>query len=97
MINRNDLETMLQNQASKAHVTPDHILSQVKDVTYFYHKTLTIAVIELQNGFMVVGTSACVDSADFNIEIGNKLAYDQALNKVWELEGYVLRNKLAGR
>ena len=55
---------------------------------------VTICIIILENGFKVEGVSACVDPANYNEEIGRKCAYENAFNKIWELEGYMLRQSL---
>tara|TARA_R110000868_G_scaffold102049_5_gene280983 strand:+ start:1603 stop:2430 length:828 start_codon:yes stop_codon:yes gene_type:complete len=55
---------------------------------------LTLCVIELQNGFVVVGKSAAADPENFNAELGQKIAYEDALSQVWPLEGYLLRERL---
>ena len=52
-------------------------------------------VLTLKNGFMVVGESACASPANFDAELGKKIAHDNARNKIWALEGYALRNRLA--
>lgn len=57
---------------------------------------LTFCVLVLSNGFTVTGESACASPENFNAEIGNKIARTNAVNKVWPLMGYALRNKLAG-
>lgn len=57
---------------------------------------LTICVLLLQNGFTVVGKSACASPENFNAELGRKIARDDARNQIWALEGYALRSKLAG-
>jgi len=59
-------------------------------------KLLTFCVLVLRNGFTVTGESACASPENFNAEIGNKIARTNAVNKVWPLMGYALRNKLAG-
>ena len=43
---------------------------------------LTICVLVLRNGFTVIGTSACASPENFDTEIGRKLAYEDARNKV---------------
>lgn len=58
-------------------------------------KCLTICVMVLKNGFMVTGESACASPANFNAEIGRKIARDNARNKIWALEGYMLKSQLA--
>lgn len=54
----------------------------------------TICVLTMKNGFEVVGESACVDPANFDYELGKKYAYENAFNKLWQLEGYVLQSNL---
>jgi hypothetical protein len=57
---------------------------------------LTFCVLVLKNGFTVTGESACASPENFDAEIGRKIARANAVNKVWPLMGYALRNKLAG-
>jgi len=39
-------------------------------------------------GFTIAGRSACVDPANFNLEIGRQLARKDAESQLWRLEGY---------
>lgn len=55
---------------------------------------VTICIIILENGFKVEGVSACVDPANYNEEIGRKCAYENAFEKIWQLEGYLLRQAM---
>lgn len=56
---------------------------------------LTFCVLVLRNGFTVTGESACASPENFNAEIGNKIARQNARDKIWPLEGYLLRSRLA--
>ena len=56
--------------------------------------TLTICVLTLENGFTVTGESACVDPNNFDKDIGEKIAYENAREKIWQLEGYLLMSRL---
>ncbi len=56
---------------------------------------LTFCVLVLRNGFTVTGESACASPENFDAEIDRKIARDNAVNKVWMLEGYLLKEKLA--
>lgn len=78
-------------------VTPDHIESVIVAGSYhvFPGTTVTVCCLTLRNGFTVIGESACADPANFNEELGRKIAYDNARNKIWQLEGYLLRQKLS--
>ncbi len=55
---------------------------------------LTICVIVLKNGFTVMGQSACADPANFNKEVGERLAREDAQNKIWPLMGYALKQEV---
>ena len=54
----------------------------------------TICQLTLRNGFTVIGKSACVDVRNYNQALGEKYAYEDAISKVWELEGYLLKETL---
>lgn len=56
--------------------------------------TLTVCALTLRNGFQVTGESAAASPSNFDEEIGRKIAHDQARNKIWMLEGYLLKQKL---
>jgi hypothetical protein len=56
---------------------------------------LTFCVLILRNGFTVTGESACASPDNFDAEIGRKIARANAVNKMWPLMGYALKNKLS--
>lgn len=58
---------------------------------------LTICVLVLRNGFTVTGESACASPANFNAELGRKLARDKAVGKAWAFMGFRLRDRLTVR
>lgn len=58
-------------------------------------KLLTFCVLTLKNGFTVTGESACASPENFDAEIGRKIARENAVNKIWMLEGYLLKQKLS--
>lgn len=55
---------------------------------------LTFCVLVLRNGFTVTGESACASPENFNAEIGRRIARENAVAKIWPLEGYLLRQRL---
>ncbi len=75
-------------------VTADSIKAKIRHVSYIVHEHLTLCILELENGFFVVGQSAPASPANFDADVGKRYSYDQAFNKVWELEGYALRCRL---
>lgn len=56
---------------------------------------LTFCVLILKNGFTVTGESACASPKNFDAEIGQKIARQNAVQKIWLLEGYLLKQKLS--
>jgi hypothetical protein len=57
------------------------------------NKTM-ICEITLENGFTVRGDSAIVSIDNFDEEIGKEVAFKNARKKIWELEAYLLQEKL---
>ena len=55
---------------------------------------LTFCVLVLKNGFTVTGESACASPENFDAEIGRRVARENAVNKMWPLLGYALKDKL---
>jgi hypothetical protein len=78
-------------------ITPADIEAAVAKEEYhvFGGSTLTVCCLTLQNGFTVTGESACASPENFNAELGQRIARDNAKQKIWALEGYLLRSKLA--
>ena len=58
-------------------------------------KLLTFCVLVLKNGFTVTGESACASPENFDAELGRKIARENAVNKMWPLMGYALKQKLS--
>jgi hypothetical protein len=62
-----------------------------------YHASLdllTICVITLANGFTVTGTSACASPENYDREIGERIARANAVQQIWSLMGYELKQRL---
>ena len=57
-------------------------------------RLLTFCVLVLRNGFTVTGEAACVSPENFDAAIGRSVARQQAIGKVWMLEGYALKERL---
>ena len=55
---------------------------------------VTIAALELDNGWIEHGMSAPADPGNFDAELGKKFAREDAIRKLWRLEGYLLRERL---
>ena len=86
-----------------ARVTPAQIDAKMESLRYeswvVPNTTTTIVCAVLPDGFTVgIGTSAPASPANFNAAIGFDIAKGEcqhnARDKLWELEGYVLKQKL---
>lgn len=77
-------------------VTQEHIQSKIIGATFWQPEdtTLTVAAILLVNGTIVTGESACVSPENFDAEKGQEIAYKNAYEKIWALEGYLLKERL---
>jgi hypothetical protein len=93
------IETEIQAKGLNApRLSPDKIDAVIigEDYHVFPGTTLTVCCLKLKNGFTVTGESAAASSENFDVEIGKKIARSNARDKIWALEGYALRERLAG-
>ncbi len=94
LLSDDELEKLLAERPERS-VTKEFIESRIFSTSFSKHAdTLTICVMKMENDFVVVGKSACAHPANFNEEIGKKIAFEDAFNQVWALEGYLLREAL---
>jgi hypothetical protein len=92
-----DIEKDIQEKGLNApRLNPQLITDTIDNVSYhvFEGSCLTVCCMTLRNGFTVTGESACASPENFNAEIGQKVSYENARNKIWALEGYLLKQKL---
>ena len=77
-------------------VTENQLRTLIVDEMYyrFPGTTTTVCCLKLQNGFSVIGHSACVDPPNFDERVGRSIAYDNAFQEMWQLEGYRLCQEL---
>lgn len=89
-------ERMIARGLTAPRLTPDDINSKI--VSYAFHvfpgTTLTVCALTLKNGFIVTGESAAASPENFNADIGQEIAMRNARDKIWALEGYLLRERL---
>ncbi len=77
-------------------VTVDGIKAKIKGETYLVlpDGRTTLCILDLENGFSVKGFSACVDPAEFDLNMGRKIAFEDAFRQIWQLEGYLLAEQM---
>lgn len=90
------IEQEIQNKGlTEVRITPADIEAVIRDDKYHVipGTTTTICCLVLRNGFTVIGESSCISPKNFDAEIGRKIARENAKNKIWALEGYLLKQK----
>jgi len=99
MSNETDVEQEIQDKGLTAPRLTPALIDELADgaVAEFavLHGVLTVCALKVRNGFTVTGISACASPENFDKELGEKIARANARGKLWELEGYLLREKLA--
>ncbi len=97
MSNEAAIEQQIQSKGLTARrIKPEHIDNTIANAQYhvFPGTTTTVCFLTLQNGFTTVGHSACVSPENFDKEIGRQIAYHNAREQIWQLEGYLLRESI---
>ncbi|MBT7349623.1 hypothetical protein HN803_02400 [candidate division WWE3 bacterium] len=93
-----DIENEMQEKGLTApRITPADIESKIFSEEFILQPagtTLTICILMLKNGYTVTGESACASPENFDQDMGMKIARKNAADKVWTLEGYLLKEKL---
>lgn len=89
-------ENELIERSAAPRVTKDALLANIKKADFYVHheSCLTICILTLMNGFTVTGQSACADPANFKVDIGERLAREDAEKKIWAFMGYMLKEEL---
>ena len=88
---------ILAKNLTAPRLTPDHIESVISGEEYyvFFNTCLTVCCLTLKNGFTVTGESACASPENFDKQIGEEIARRNAKDKIWSLEGYLLKQRLS--
>lgn len=97
-MNEQTIEQEIQDKGLNApRLTPELIDSAIAGEQYhvFEGTTLTVCCLTLRNGFTVTGESAAASPKNFDAEIGRKIARQNAREKIWALEGYLLKQRLS--
>lgn len=92
MLTDQQLEQKL-TESPKPRVTIDYMKSRITKMVMSklpFASSVTICHIELDNGYSVRGESACVNPENYNQEIAERVAYDDAFKKLWPLFGFLL-------
>lgn len=92
-----EIEKMIQAKGmTRPRLNPQQIDDTIKSESYTKLPSGKVMVCELtlRNGFTVRGEAAVVSKENFNEDIGRKISRENARDKIWELEGYLLQQRL---
>lgn len=97
MIDDSEINALLDEQGNPNRVTPETIeklLNEANIEEAVLHGKCLVVSYELKNGFTIRGEGSVVDKRYFNLDIGRKVARQNAENQLWQLEGYRLQQRL---
>lgn len=69
----------------------DALLGEADIRTLTLFGKCTVVTAKLKNGFVLTADSACVDPANYDKRMGERICLEHIANKLWELEGYRLQ------
>ena len=97
--NRVSLDHIKSEIGSEYYFTVGEAIAALRlaDVQPPAHRVMTVCVVTMKNGFILIGKSAPADPENFNLELGRKFAYEDAVRQIWPLEAYLLRSKLSAQ
>lgn len=87
-----DEEEIIKTKVSQEDI--DELLDKAQINIETILNKCTVVTVELENGFILTESSACIDSKNYDEEIGKQICLEKIENKLWELEGYKLQDKI---
>lgn len=94
-----DDKKQVESEKPKKNTVTQDMVDEIIDNSELIIDTLfdkcTMVACKLPNGFVIVETSACVDPANYDENLGVDKCMCAIEDKVWELEGYKLQENLA--
>ena len=79
-------------------ITQEHINRIMDNATHASMKMgekTTVVCVRLPSGFEMIESSACINPANYNHDLGTELALKKVEDRLWELEGYRLQCEVA--
>ena len=97
MSNEQNIENEIESKGLNApRLNPEKIDSVIVSETFTVLPSGKVMVCELtlKNGFTVRGEASTVSRENFDHEIGQKISRENARKQIWQLEGYLLQEKI---
>jgi hypothetical protein len=90
------VEKLIQeNGLTAPRITPQHIDSVIvsEDYNILHSGRTMVCELTLANGFTVRGEASVLSKENFNTQVGERVSYDNARRKVWQLEAYLSQQR----
>lgn len=87
---------IVKKKTPRGRVSIDTLLKCIRRTSYLKSDDfpyLTIAVLQCHNGHIMIGKSAPMYEDQYEELKGRELAYQDALRQLWELEGYLSKQR----
>lgn len=80
--------------STELRVLPSDLEEEIVAEQYYVFPgtTVTVCCLTLRNGFTVTGEAACVMPENFDAALGERLARRRAVERLWPLLGFALRD-----
>jgi hypothetical protein len=78
----------MENQLSAADIRSSADTTGYKVEYMTIGEKTTICLLTTQEGFEIVGTSACIDPRNFDIQVGRDWAFRNAIEQLERYQGY---------
>jgi Phage protein (N4 Gp49/phage Sf6 gene 66) family len=82
--------------ATHPRVTKEDIEHKIETIEYQVKNQTTICYITMKNGFVCIGHSTPASAENYDTQVGETFAHENAFRQLWQLEGYLLCEKLRG-
>lgn len=83
---------MRENTVTKEQI--ESILKKSEFICDTHFDKCTVLTCRLPNGFTITESYACVDPKNYDKSVGREACMTKIRNKLLELEGYILQNKM---
>jgi len=89
-------QEIVRKKLTAPRVKPDDLENNILTAQFhvFPGTMLTVCCLTLKNGFTVTGESACASPENFDAEIGERIARENAKQKIWPLLDFRLKDRL---
>lgn len=75
----------------------DKVISEAEVRDEKWWDNLTIVSVKLKNGWTITETSACVDPANYDHELGKSICMEKIEDQVWKMLGWTLNDEIHGK